>query len=213
MAPNSPLTPRIIGHRRDGRPIHLIAGAEDTPKPPEETPKPADAPPATPPADPPKRDADEPLRAPGKKALESEREARQAAEKAARDAQARIKEYEDKDKTEAQRLTDENTELKAAKAKSDREALVARVAMDHKLDKDDLDLLHGDTEEELTARAKRIAELKTAAGAGAGSADQGAKPPAKTDLPSQIKAAEAKGDFASAMRLKNQQAMAMITAT
>lgn len=186
---------------------------EDTPPTPAEAPKPADAPTPAPPADPPKPDADEPLKEAGKRALDSEREARKAAEKAKTDLEKRIKEYEDKDKTESQRLADENTELKAAKAASDRKALVAQVAMDHKLDKDDLDLLHGDTEEELTARAKRIAELKTAAGAGAGSADQGAKPPAGTDLKSQIKAAETKGDFATAMRLKNQQAMAMITAT
>src|SRR5690606_1931871 len=46
---------------------------------------------------------DEPLGAPGLAALRSEREARAAAEKAAADALAKVKEFEDRDKSEAQK--------------------------------------------------------------------------------------------------------------
>lgn len=46
---------------------------------------------------------DEPLGAPGLAALQSEREARSAAEKAAKDALAKVKEFEDRDKTESQK--------------------------------------------------------------------------------------------------------------
>lgn len=199
----------LLGYRKDGSPFYLIGGgSEPAPEPPADPPTPAD-----PPADPPAAPDD--LGDKGKKAIDREREARKAAEKAQKDLAAKLKEYEDRDKSETQRLADELAALKAEHAKSAREALVARVAMTHKLDADDLDLLHGETEDELVARAKRIQSLKSAAtaGTGAGSADQGARPPAKNDLPSQIKAAEAKGDFATAMRLKNQQAVNLITQT
>ena len=46
---------------------------------------------------------DEPLGAPGLAALQSEREARSVAEKAAKDALARVKEFEDRDKSESQK--------------------------------------------------------------------------------------------------------------
>ena len=212
MAPeNRPFTdPRtLLGYRKSGQPIYLVAGAEDAPPdgPPADPPKPVE-PPADPKPDP---APDATLGDAGKKAIDRERDARKAAEKEKKDLEARLKEYEDRDKSEAQKLADENAALKAENAKAAREALIGRVALEHKLDAADLDLLHGDTEDELSARAKRIAELKTAAGTG--SADQGAKPKAPTDLPSQIKAAEQKGDFATAMRLKNQHAASLITQT
>lgn len=69
-----------------------------------------DDPPADPPADPPKQDppADPPkddgLGDAGKKALQEERAARKAAEKALAERDAKLKEFEDRDKTEAEKL-------------------------------------------------------------------------------------------------------------
>ncbi len=60
-------------------------------------PPPADPPPADPPAD--------GLGDAGKKALAEERAARKAAEKLAADQAAKLKEFEDRDKTEAEKLT------------------------------------------------------------------------------------------------------------
>jgi hypothetical protein len=59
-------------------------------------------PPTDPPADPPK--LDDALGEPGKKALAEERAARKAAEKALAEREAKLKEFEDRDKTEAEKL-------------------------------------------------------------------------------------------------------------
>lgn len=66
--------------------------------------------------------ADEPLGAPGLAALKSEREAKAAAEKRAAAAEARIKEFEDAQKSEAEKQAEriaqierENADLKTAK--------------------------------------------------------------------------------------------------
>lgn len=149
----------------------------------------------------------------GKKAIEREREARKTAEKSARELAAKVKEFEDRDKSETQRMADELAQLREDAGKARREALVTKVAMAHKLDAEDIDLLHGDTEDELVARAARIQALKAHAPAGPGSVDQGAKPPKDNDINVQIRAAEAKGDIATAMRLKNSLAASLIANT
>lgn len=70
--------------------------------------------------------ADEPLGAPGLAALKSEREAKAAADKRAAAAEARLKAYEDAQKTEAEKQAErlaeferENAELKSAKTRSE----------------------------------------------------------------------------------------------
>lgn len=69
---------------------------------------------------------DEPLGEPGLAALKSEREARAAAEKQAKDAIAKVKAFEDAQKTEAEKQAEriaeierENAELKAAKTRAE----------------------------------------------------------------------------------------------
>lgn len=69
---------------------------------------------------------DEPLGEPGLAALKSEREARAAAEKQAKDALAKVKAFEDAQKTEAEKQAErfaeierENAELKSAKTRAD----------------------------------------------------------------------------------------------
>jgi len=107
---------------------------------------------------------DEPLGEAGLAALKSEREARKAAEKAATEAAARIKEYEDRDKTDAQKAAErlaeierENAELKTAKlraevaeAKSDPAKGIVIPAS----------LLAGSTKEELEAWADALIAFK-----------------------------------------------------
>ncbi len=70
--------------------------------------------------------ADEPLGEPGLAALKSEREARAAAEKQAKDALAKVKAFEDAQKTEAEKQAErlaeferENAELKSAKTRAE----------------------------------------------------------------------------------------------
>lgn len=71
---------------------------------------------------------DEPLGAGGIKALQAERDAREAAEKAAADALARVKEFEDRDKSEEQKRAEEAERLRAEIADLTRAKTLAEVA-------------------------------------------------------------------------------------
>lgn len=100
---------------------------------------------------------DEPLGEPGLAALKSERAARAAAEKAAADALAKVKAYEDAQKTEsekqAERLAEierENAELKSAKTRAEVAAAKGVPAA----------LLTGSTQEELEASADALIAFK-----------------------------------------------------
>lgn len=94
----------------------------ETPTEPEPTPTPgADAPTAPEGATP-----DEPLGEAGLAALKSEREARAAAEKQAKEALAKVKEFEDAQKTEAEKAAErlaeierENAQLKTAQTRAE----------------------------------------------------------------------------------------------
>lgn len=100
---------------------------------------------------------DEPLGEGGLKALNAEREARAAAEKAAKDALARVKEFEDRDKSEAQkqqealeRAQKELAELTVAKTRAEVAAAKGVPAA----------LLNGSTQEELEASADALIAFK-----------------------------------------------------
>lgn len=79
------------------------------------------------------------------------------AEKAEQERTA--KEKADAEKSEVQRLADQLAEAQEALRAKEREALVARLAREHSLPDDVLDLLTGDNEEQLTAKAERLAGL------------------------------------------------------
>ena len=99
----------------------------------------------------------------GKKALDAERRARRQAEKAATDAAARIKEYEDRDKTESQKLTEQLAALKAEAATARAEALRLRVAAELGLPGDLHEFLTGDDEESVRAKAQKLMAATAAA--------------------------------------------------
>lgn len=123
------------------------------------------------------KDSDKPddtgdLGEPGKKALEAERRARKAAEKAAKDFEARIKELEDKDKSETEKLRDAAAKAEKDKAEAHAAYLRLKVGTAKGLDPEVAELLRGETEEELEAHADRLAE-KFKPGKPGGDADQG----------------------------------------
>lgn len=100
---------------------------------------------------------DEPLGEPGLAALKSERAARAAAEKAAADALAKVKAFEDAQKTEAEKQAErlaeferENAELKSAKTRAEVAAAKGVPAA----------LLSGSTQEELEASADALIAFK-----------------------------------------------------
>ena len=99
----------------------------------------------------------EPLGEAGIAALKSEREARKAAEKSATELAARIKEFEDRDKSETERQSErlaeferENAELKSAKTRA--EVAAAKGVP--------VELLTGSTQEELEASADALNKFK-----------------------------------------------------
>lgn len=107
----------------------------------------------------------------GEKALKAEREARRAAEKqtreakkAATDALARVKEFEDRDKTETQKAADRIAELEKALAdkdsvisSKDREVQRANIAATKGVP---ANLVTGDTLEEMEASAEAALEWR-----------------------------------------------------
>lgn len=109
---------------------------------------------ATPdPVDPEGAKPDEPLGAPGLAALKSEREAKAAAEKRAAAAEARVREFEDRDKTEAQKAADALADAQAQLAALTVAKTRAEVAAAKNIP---ASLLTGSTQEELEASADAL---------------------------------------------------------
>lgn len=182
--------------------------------------------PATPPAgDPPNQgQQDEPLGEGGIKALHAEREARKAAEKAAAEATARIKEFEDRDKSELQKLTEAQAAAEQQRDQATREALRWRIAARHQISDADAEVfLTGGDEETITRQAQRLAELRGAGQQSPPAPGQrtpvehlrpGALPnPPEPSLGDQIAAAEKAGSWAEARQLKTRQLMQLAEQT
>lgn len=96
---------------------------------------------------------------PGKKALQEERRKAREAAKLANELQARLKEYEDRDKTELQKLTEaqQTAEQRATAAES---ALARyKVATSKGVPAELVDRLQGSTEQELAEDADRLLAL------------------------------------------------------
>lgn len=95
----------------------------------------------------------------GKKALDIERKARRDAERQLKSAEARLKEIEDRDKSEAQKANERAEAAEAALAAKEAETLRLTVASKHGITGDYLDLLSGADEAELEAKAQKVASL------------------------------------------------------
>ncbi len=152
----------------------------------------------------------------GKKALDAERSARRAAEKAATEALAKVKQFEDRDKTEQERLTEQLAALKSEATEAKAEALRLRVAAETGLPADLHEFLAGDDEVQLRAKAQKLMAATAAATDSrrpAPDPTQGAKPGAgdgqltKADLarmtPQEIVAAQDSGRLADLMSGRN----------
>jgi hypothetical protein len=70
------------------------------------------------------------------------------------------KEYEESQKTELQKLTERTTKAEDDAKKAAKDALRERVLRKFKIDEELEDLLVGETEEELTAKAEKLASVK-----------------------------------------------------
>jgi hypothetical protein len=154
-----------------------LARHDEPTDPPADPPKPPD-----PPADPPK--PEDALGDAGKRALAEERAARKAAEKLAAEQAAKLKEFEDAQKTEAEKLADRAAEAEKREQAATARAVKAEIKAlaDGFADRGDAALYLGDLgqyvkdgevdTEAITAALGRVLEAKPhlkAAAAGAGS--------------------------------------------
>jgi hypothetical protein len=143
---------------------------------PNEAPEPAEDAPADDP-----EDADAPILAQAdnpdavKRALKAERDAAKRAAKERDEALARVKEFEDRDKSEQERLAERASALEADNAKLARELLRLEVAAEKKLPPELARRLQGDDREALEADAEALLAIVTTTNAPRGSADQGAR--------------------------------------
>lgn len=110
-----------------------------------------------------------------KTALEAERKARRDADKRNADLERRLREIEDKDKTEVQRLTEENARLTKELATVTVSGARLKVALEKGLTATQAKRLVGDTEEDLAADAD---ELLSDLGAKPGDGETKPPPPA-----------------------------------
>ena len=103
--------------------------------------------------------------------------------KEAHEAKAQVQEHEDRDKTELEKLTGKVT--KAERERDDAKANLLRfeVAAEKQVPADALDLLVGNTREELEARADRILELTVKSGATARIRRRRARPGPRAERP------------------------------
>lgn len=114
----------------------------------------------------------------GKKALAAERAAKKAAEKQLNELTARLTEYENRDKTEAQKLVERAEQAERERDALRVESLRARVAITKGLPADLMEFLTATDEDELAAQADRLmARLPTPDPARPrADVDQGARP-------------------------------------
>ena len=102
--------------------------------------------------------AAEPLGEGGKKALDAERREKRAAEKRANEAEARLKEIEDRDKSEAQKLADRADAAERRAAELEARTLRLEVAAEKGLTPGQAKRLVGKTREEIEADADDLLE-------------------------------------------------------
>ncbi len=180
-----------------------------TPPAPAPAPTPAPQTPAGP-ADTPPAPQDEVLGEPGKAALTAERAARKAAEKATAELAAKVKAFEDRDKTDQEKTAEALRAAQDTAAKATARALRLEVARKVNLPATLDKFLTGDDEETITAQAKELMAAMAPPGPQRPAPDpaQGAKPQTGTaaELDAQIAEAAKAGNVALSISLKRQRA-------
>jgi hypothetical protein len=148
-----------------------------------------------------------------KRALDAERETAKAAQRERDEALAKVKEYEDANKSDLEKAQTEATDATTRAATAEAKALRLEVALDKKVPAELIDRLRGETKEELETDADALMALVGSGdGDGKGSAtppgsfDGGArKPTPNKNLDEQIAEAEKAGDTKRSIALKSQK--------
>ena len=110
------------------------------------------------------------------KALQAERDRAKKAERDLRAMQSRLQEFEDRDKTEAQRQSEALARAQRDAETAQAEMARLRIAMRHGIPEEDFDLLGSGDEETLNARAERLAAKNLAVAAQLAATQQPASP-------------------------------------
>lgn len=124
----------------------------------------------------------------------------------ARAAEAKVKSFEDRDKSELELANETVANEQNAREAAENELRRYRAAVKYRLSDEDLDLLGTGTDEEIDARAKRLGELANAAGSApkpnpvVGQATESAG-----SIDEQIAAAQKAGDVTRVIHLQNQK--------
>jgi hypothetical protein len=142
----------------------------------------------------------------GQKALAAERKARKISDRAAADALAKIKEYEDRDKSDLEKATETAKSAAEERDAAKAEALRLRIAIKHGISDEDAELfLTASDEDTLTRQAEKLSERFAAGGPKSPKPDlsQGARGPVGIDA--RIAEAQKNGDVKTAISLKSQQ--------
>ncbi len=137
----------------------------------------------------------------GEKALEAFKERARRAEASEKALAAKVKKFEDRDKTDQERTSEELSSIRSDLADATAKNRRLKVALDKKLPAELIDRLKGDTLEELEADAETLLGLVKPASVT--DFDQGGRiTPREPSLDEQIKAAEGDGDWERAGALK-----------
>ncbi|WP_159844900.1 hypothetical protein [Nocardia sp. CY41] len=202
--PVHPIFGPALGLRRNGAPIWAIRGASPEGDPPENDPVTPDAP-ATDPKTP---DATEDtLGDAGKKALAAERAAKRALSKERDELAAKVKQFEDRDKSDSEKQADRIASLEKDAADAKVLALRYKYAAKHQISDEDAELfLVGTDEETIAKQAQRLAERGSASAPQPGTYVPGeGRTPATPNLDEQIAEAQKNRDFTRAIALKQQR--------
>jgi hypothetical protein len=90
--------------------------------------------------------------------------------------EAKVREFEESQKSEADKVQERAAAAEKRASDAEAELTRERIARRHHLDEDDMDLLGSGTEEQIEARAKKIATKNAAVAAASGTAPPSGKP-------------------------------------
>lgn len=120
---------------------------------------------------------------------------------------AKFDEIEAANKSELEKLTDQNQKLAAQLAEREHAALIQAACIKHGVPADYMDLVTGADEEAIDKAAEKVAKLASASvkppKGPSGTEGQHPQGHGSPDIDEQIRAAEAKGDYATSMMLKS----------
>lgn len=120
---------------------------------------------------------------------------------------AKFDEIEAANKSELEKLTDQNQKLAAQLAEREHAALIQTACIKHGVPADCMDLVTGADEESIDKAAEKVAKLASASvkppKGPSGTEGQHPQGHGAPSVDEQIRAAEAKGDYATSMMLKS----------